>query len=223
VTPTSSVFTAVADAYETAIVDTGKQPELLLLVSFLAAFGFIRTSAHLIRAQVRWWPGNVSVKGTHVHHMVWGILLMLVLGYAALAFAPGAPWRELLAVGFGIGMGLTLDEFALWLDLRDVYWLPEGRKSVDAVIVTAAAGGLLLLGVRIWVDLAAETESALKLLVTGSAAFGVLFAALNAVRGRYVAAAVSLLVPLAGLVLCVALRPRPTSIWTRALARPRRA
>ena len=220
-TPCASVFTAIADAYDKAIVDTGKQAELLLLVAFLVAFGFIRTSAHLIRAQVRWWPGNVDVKGVHVHHMVWGILLMLVLGYAAIAFEPGAPWRELLAVGFGIGMGLTLDEFALWLDLKDVYWLPEGRKSIDAVIVTAAAGALLLLGVRIWVDLAHETESALQLLVTGSAGLGVLLAALNAVKGRYAAAAVSLLVPVVGFVLLVAQPARPTSIWRRVLERRR--
>jgi hypothetical protein len=207
---------AIADAYRTAIVDTGKQSQLLLLVSFLLAFGFIRTSAHLIRAQVSWWPGNVEVHGTHVHHLVWGIVLILVLGYAAIAEAPGSPWRELVAIGFGIGAGLTLDEFALWLDLRDVYWLPEGRKSIDAVILATAAGLLLLLGVRVWIDLADDTERWLKLIVAGSATFGVLFAIVHALRGRYVAAAVSLVLPLAGLVLLVALRPRPRSIWAGA-------
>ncbi|HSD76738.1 MAG TPA: hypothetical protein VLA98_05015 [Solirubrobacteraceae bacterium] len=217
--PAATVLDAIGDAYREAIVDTGRQPELLLLVSFLAAFAFIRTSAHLIRAQVRWWPGNVEVKGTHVHHMVWGILLMLVLGYAAIAFAPGSPWRELLAVGFGVGMGLTLDEFALWLDLRDVYWLPEGRKSIDAVIVAASAGALLLLGVRIWIDLADDTAVALKLLVGGSAAAGVVLALVNALRGRYVAAAASLAVPLAGAALALALRPAPHSIWARVRRR----
>jgi hypothetical protein len=216
VTPSASIFTALADGYQTAIVDTGRQSELLLLVSFLLAFGFIRTSAHLIRAQVPWWPGNVDVGGTHVHHLVWGIVLMLVLGYVTIAFEPGAPWRELLAVGFGIGMGLTLDEFALWLDLRDVYWLPEGRKSIDAVIVAAAVGGLLLLGVRIWIDLAHGAAVVLKLVATGSAAAGVVLAVVNALRGRPVVAAVSLLVPLAGLVLALALPPRPRSIWAHA-------
>jgi hypothetical protein len=216
VTPSASIFTALADGYQTAIIDTGRQSELLLLVSFLLAFGFIRTSAHLIRAQVPWWPGNVDVGGTHVHHLVWGIVLMLVLGYVTIAFEPGAPWRELLAVGFGIGMGLTLDEFALWLDLRDVYWLPEGRKSIDAVIVAAAVGGLLLLGVRIWIDLAHGAAVVLKLVATGSAAAGVVLAVVNALRGRPVVAAVSLLVPLAGLVLALALPPRPRSIWAHA-------
>jgi lysyl-tRNA synthetase class 2 len=219
----ASVFDAISDGYRAGIVDTGKEPELLLLLSFLLAFGFIRTSAHLIRAQVRWWPGNVEVGGRHIHHLVWGIGLVLVLGYAAIALEPGAPWRQVLAIGFGIGMGLTLDEFALWLDLRDVYWLPEGRKSIDAVIVAATAGALLLLGVRIWIDLADDTEAAVKLVVTGSAALGVFFALVNALRGRYVAAAIALVVPLAGLVLSVLLPPRPRSIWARALARrPRR-
>jgi hypothetical protein len=215
----ASVFDAISDGYRAGIVDTGREPELLLLLSFLLAFGFIRTSAHLIRAQVRWWPGNVEVGGRHIHHLVWGIGLLLVLGYAAIAFEPGAPWRQLLAIGFGIGIGLTLDEFALWLELRDVYWLPEGRKSIDAVIVAATAGALLLLGVRIWIDLADDTEAAVKLVVTGSATLGVFFALVNALRGRYVAAALSLVVPLAGLVLWVLLPPSPHSIWARAVAR----
>ena len=217
--PVATVFEAIGDAYQTAIVDTGRQPELLLLVSFLAAFAFIRTSTHLIRAQVKWWPGNVEVHGTHIHHLVWGILLMLVVGYFAIGFAPDSPWRDLLAVAFGIGMGLTLDEFALWLDLRDVYWLPEGRKSIDAVIVAAAGGALLLLGVRIWIDVADRTAAAVELVVTGSAAAGVVIALVNAVRGRYVVAAVSLPVPLAGLVLGAVLRPKPHSIWARVAER----
>jgi hypothetical protein len=69
---------ALASIYQRWIVDTGKQPELFLLLSFLASFGFIRTSAHMIRAQVSWWPGNVSVGGTHVHHLVWPGYLRLL-------------------------------------------------------------------------------------------------------------------------------------------------
>src|SRR3954463_15041495 len=130
----------VADVWQDDIVGDGKLAEFLLLASFLLSWGFIRTSAHMIRAQVRWWPGNVSVKGTHVHHMVFGILAVLFFGYIGLAFGPGSPWREICAVGFGIGMGLTLDEFALWLELRDVYWLPDGRKSIHAVVGTRGAG-----------------------------------------------------------------------------------
>jgi hypothetical protein len=61
---------SVASLYDRAIVDTGRQAELLFFVSFLLSWGFIRTSAHMIRAQVSWWPGNVTVGGTHVHHLV---------------------------------------------------------------------------------------------------------------------------------------------------------
>ena len=152
-------------AYEEWIVDTGKQPELFLLLAFLLSFGFIRTSAHMIRAQVRWWPGNVQVGGTHVHHLVWGILTMLVVGYAAIAFSPDSPLREVLAVLFGIGAGLTMDEFALWLHLEDVYWSEQGRASVDAVIIAAACGALVLLGLRIWIDVALDLAAGVEALI----------------------------------------------------------
>ena len=91
----------------------------------------------MIRAQVSWWPGNVSVGGTHIHHLVWGILLLLIFGWLGIAVAPDSPWREICAVMFGIGTGLTLDEFALWLNLKDVYWEKQGRRSIDAVIIAA--------------------------------------------------------------------------------------
>ena len=84
--------------------------------------------------------------GLHIHHLVWGICLVLIFGFLSIAVRPGAPWGEILAAGFGIGMGLTLDEFALWLRLEDVYWAKEGRASLDAVIVAALVGGLIVLG-----------------------------------------------------------------------------
>jgi hypothetical protein len=209
----------IASVWQDDIVDDGKLAEFLLLVSFLLSWGFIRTSTHMIRAQVKWWPGNVSVKGTHVHHMVFGILAVLFFGYIGLAFGPGSPWRELCAIGFGIGMGLTLDEFALWLDLRDVYWLPEGRKSIDAVIVTGVAGMLLLLGARIWIDAADDTAQLAKIVVGGSFVAGFVLAVVNALRGHRVAAVVSLILPIAGLALWALLRPTPHSIWERVWKR----
>src|SRR3954469_20683815 len=107
----------------------------------------------MIRAQVSWWPGNVQTKGgTHIHHLVWGILLLLIFGYLGLAVAPGSPWREVSAILFGIGMGLTLDEFALWLNLEDVYWAEKGRQSIDAVIVATALLTVTLLGLSFWID-----------------------------------------------------------------------
>jgi hypothetical protein len=170
----ATVWSAVGSAYDDWIVDTGKQPELFLLLAFLCSFGFIRTSAHMIRAQVKWWPGNVEMGGTHVHHLVWGILTALVVGYSAIAFAPGSPLREVLAILFGIGAGLTMDEFALWLNLRDVYWSEKGRASIDAVIVAGACAALVLLGLRIWIDVAEDVEAGVRALVAAGGGLVVL-------------------------------------------------
>ena len=147
------LFNDISRAYERGIQAPGKEAHFLLLLAFLCSFGFIRTSAYMIRAQVSWWPGNVETKGgTHIHHLVWGILLLLVFGYVGIAVAPDSPWREVVAVVFGIGMGLTLDEFALWLNLEDVYWSQKGRQSIDAVIVTVCLLVLTLLGLSFWID-----------------------------------------------------------------------
>jgi hypothetical protein len=146
-------FDDIVEAYQVHIEAAGKETHFLVLCAFLVSFAFIRTSAHMIRAQVSWWPGNVETKGgTHVHHLVWGILLLMVMGYLGLAIDIDTPWLELVAVGFGIGMGLTLDEFALWLHLEDVYWSEKGRQSVDAVIITASLIGISLLGWQLWTD-----------------------------------------------------------------------
>ena len=143
----------IAAAYDREIQVPGKEIHFLILIAFVCSFGFIRGSAHMIRAQVSWWPGNVETKsGTHIHHLVWGILLLLVMGYIGLATEPSSPWLELAAIAFGIGMGLTMDEFALWLNLQDVYWAPKGRQSIEAVVVTTTLLVIALLGLQFWVD-----------------------------------------------------------------------
>ena len=143
----------ITHAYDQRIQIPGKEIHFLILLAFLCSFGFIRGSAHMIRAQVSWWPGNVETKGgTHIHHLVWGILLVITMGYLGLAFDFGDPWLEFVAIAFGIGLGLTLDEFALWLNLEDVYWKDKGRESIDAVVITAALMVLTLLGLQFWID-----------------------------------------------------------------------
>ena len=120
------------------------RPALVAFVAFLISFLFIRTSARLMRSpKVPWWPGSVTTGDLHIHHLVWGIVLMLVAGFISL-MPIDSPWREIVAALFGIGAGLTLDEFALWLRLEDVYWSEEGRQSIDAVIIAATFGGLVL-------------------------------------------------------------------------------
>src|SRR5215216_1952203 len=91
---------SISSLYDRAIVETGKEPELLFLLAFLVTFGFIRTSAHMIRAQVSWWPGNVQLGGTHVHHLVWGICTLLIVGYLMIAVGPRSPWHVVLSTPF---------------------------------------------------------------------------------------------------------------------------
>ena len=93
------------------------------------------------------------MKGRHIHHLVWGILLLLLVGYAWLielgtGAASSSRWMgRLTSMLFGVAAALTLDEFALWLNLRDVYWEREGRESFEAL---ALFGGVLAIGVFGW-------------------------------------------------------------------------
>lgn len=127
------------------IVEPGKLPLLLALASFVLTFLVTRLITRLIRAGKGPF-GNVRAGGVHIHHVVPGIVLTVIGGFAAVAGGRHGFGSCAAAVVFGIGAGLVLDEFALILHLDDVYWSEEGRKSVEVVVVTAALGGLLLLG-----------------------------------------------------------------------------
>jgi hypothetical protein len=208
----------IADAYRDGIVDTGRETEFLFFISFLLTFGFIRTSAHMIRAQVSWWPGNVKVGGTHVHHLVWGILLVLICGYVGVAIHPGDPWRDIVAVLFWVGTGLTLDEFALWLNLKDVYWSKEGRASIDAVMIAAAISGMLLVGLRSWIDVTAQVENAVQAAVGGIGLLGVVLALVNASKEKFGMAIWSILVPVSGIPSAFRLA-KPHSVWAKLFYR----
>ncbi|MDQ3724359.1 MAG: hypothetical protein M3335_00475 [Actinomycetota bacterium] len=124
------------------------QALFLVLVGFILSFAFIRMSTRLMRSpKVPWWPGSiVSEGGVHVHHLVFGIVTMMVAGGAGFASFGNSPLMEISALAFGVGAGLTIDEFALWVYLDDVYWAEEGRSSIDATVIAAAAMMLVLLG-----------------------------------------------------------------------------
>jgi hypothetical protein len=212
------VVASLSSAYQNGIVDTGREPHFLFFVAFLVTFGFIRTSAHMIRAQVKWWPGNVEVGGTHIHHLVWGILLLLICGYVAIAIDPDSPWREIVAVLFGVGTGLTLDEFALWLNLKDVYWEKQGRASIDAVVIATAVSGLLLIGLRGWIDVTTEVADEVQAAVGGAGVIGIVLAVVNAAKEKFGMAIWSVLLPVVGLVGAFRLA-KPRSVWARLFYR----
>lgn len=212
------VMGSVASVYRDGIVDTGRETQFLFFVSFLVSFGFIRTSAHMIRAQVSWWPGNVEVGGTHIHHLVWGILLLLINGYVGVAIHPGDPWRDIVAVLFGIGTGLTLDEFALWLNLKDVYWSKQGRRSIDAVVIAGALSGVVLISLRSWIDLTTDVADVVQAVVGAAGVLGVILALVNAAKEKFGMAVWSILVPVVGLVGAVRLA-KPYSVWAKLFYR----
>jgi hypothetical protein len=205
---------SIGSWFDTYIVDAGKLPAFLFLCAFLLSFGFIRTSAHMIRAQVSWWPGNVEVGGTHIHHLVWGIITILITGWVAITFDPGSPGREIIAVLFGIGTGLTLDEFALWLELKDVYWQEGGRKSIDAVIVAAIIAGFGVLGLTIWVDAADDAFRAVHAVAGLFGIAGLILAAVNFAKEKFVVGAVGLFVLPVAVVGALRLG-KPGSPWSR--------
>ena len=145
VSPSVMPMAWIAGAYGTEIVAAGKESLFLLLVGVVCSFALVRLSVRMIRAQVRWWPGNVTAGDLHIHHVVFGTVTMVVSGVGGFA-VPGAPWHQLFALAFGIGTGLVLDEFALILHLEDVYWAEAGRTSVSVTMLAIVLIGLALLG-----------------------------------------------------------------------------
>lgn len=135
-------------AYEGYTAGSRREAALLNLFSgFAGAFLWARVSTAGIRSG--WWPlGNVRVQGRHIHHYVPGILLAFAAGGTAIVTES----RELetaLAIPFGVGAGLTMDEAALLLELDDVYWLPRGRLSIQVSAATIAVLGATILGMRL--------------------------------------------------------------------------
>ncbi|MEX3656844.1 hypothetical protein ABFW14_17320 [Mycolicibacterium fortuitum] len=130
-------------------------PLLCCLVAFILTFFVTRLVVRYIRRNAgserppKWWqPHNLGHGSVHIHHMVIGVVLVLVSGVTmvTLAVNGGVPEFTVAAVFFGIGAALVLDEFALILHLSDVYWAEDGRTSVDAVFAAVAVAGLLILG-----------------------------------------------------------------------------
>jgi hypothetical protein len=192
-----------------ALDSADQRAGLILLGSMLLSFGFIRFSTRMIRAEVSWWPGNVSPGGLHIHHLVFGILLMMLAGFLNFVIQPYSPWFEILAGVFGVGMGLTLDEFALWLHLEDVYWAEEGRRSVDAVVFAAILGGAVILG---FVPLDASGGSIVAIVF--SVLVSLAICAVVALKGKYSAAVIGMFIPPVAWVAAIRLAT-PGSWWAR--------
>ena len=133
------------------IPDRPRRRMFIASVSFLITFVGVRLIVSLVihnHGPFEW----VMVRGHHIHHLVWGIMILLLVGYGWLldlgrSHSPlSIFFSRLMSVSYGAGAALTLDEFALWLNLDPSdYWSREGRISIDAIIIF---GGIL--GVGAW-------------------------------------------------------------------------
>ena len=177
----------------------------------MVSFAFIRFSTRMIRAQVSWWPGNIDTGGVHVHHMVFGIVLLLLCGFLNFALDPRSPWVEVLAAGFGIGAGLTLDEFALWLHLEDVYWADEGRQSIEATAIAVAIAAMVLLGVAPF-DL--QDQEGDVAVFAGVVIVNLLLVAVVLLKGKLTTAVLAAFIPLLAVIGAIRLA-RPGSPWAQ--------
>jgi hypothetical protein len=139
------------------IVDRGRLPLLCCLLAFILTFFVTRTSVRVIRHRAetgrptRWWqPRNVHIGGVHIHHVTFGVVLVMLSGLTLVTLSINGhePEFTLTATFFGIGAALVLDEYALILHLSDVYWEEDGRTSVDAVFAAVAVAGLLITGLH---------------------------------------------------------------------------
>jgi hypothetical protein len=207
--PMASVF-PIGHIYDLVVADHGRQHAFVILAAMLLSFLAIRTSARMTRA-FTWWPGGVETSGgVHLHHFVWGIFLMLGAGFLGLGLHLGEPGDGIVAAMFGVGAGFTLDEFALWTRMEDVYWSAEGRSSLEAIAVVATIGVLVVIGVRPFeLD---EPGSAVT--VSATIALSLLAAIVAILKGRIVLGAVGVFLVPVGVLGAVRLA-RPGSPWAR--------
>jgi hypothetical protein len=195
------------------VVKHERQYLLMVFAGFILSFGFIRISTRLIRSQrFAWWPGNIERGGVHVHHMVFGIATMTIAGVVSFSLSNTGLAYTLSAFAFGVGIGLTLDEFALWFYVRDVYWENEGRLSVDLVMLSAAVMGIALVFTVPFNLKTSTVDDLIRALLFWIAQFGLMAACLF--KQRFVHGTLGLFVP--GLSLYGAVRlGKPTSPWAR--------
>jgi hypothetical protein len=200
------------------LAETGRLPLFAFFVGVVVGFLFIRLSVRMIRANVRWWPGNVKPGGMHIHHVVFGVVFMLLGGVAGLTIPSDVrSWNSLAAFVFGVGAALVLDEFALILHLDDVYWQQKGRTSIDAVFAAVALTGLLVLGVRpVFVDDAMSARELGLNPVYGVvlSGFSLGLAVVTLLKGKIWTGLIGLFLPILLFVGAIRLA-RPGSPWAR--------
>jgi hypothetical protein len=140
--------------YDRHFGDRRKERQLFSTAAFAVTFGAVRGITHAIRAE-RGPFKNITPGGRHIHHMTFGIAGLLTVGYLWMLETCINQERRssrISAAAYGSSAALTLDEFALWLNLEDVYWAKQGRESIDAVLLFGSLLFLSVLGRGFFVD-----------------------------------------------------------------------
>jgi hypothetical protein len=197
-------------------------PMTWMFLAILITFLITRAVTRLIRSgRGGAGLGNVQIAGNHVHHQVFGILIIIGTGIVLVSATPHGAALSVAAAVFGVGVGLTVDEFALWLHLRDVYWTSEGRVSVDAIFCVLVITGALVGGASFLSGHLGSTAwwSSVALL-----AVNLLLCVICVLKGKIVTGVVGIVVGIVAFVGAVRLA-KPGSWWAtrRYAGRPRRA
>lgn len=209
---------------DTQVVVT--RPVMWLFVAILVTFVVVRSITRYIRwrsdrpapigsdvvARTSSGPiRDIVIGGVHIHHTVIGIFLMLGSGVALIATSPVGDALNAAAIVFGVGVSLTFDEFALWLNLRDVYWQQEGRQSVDAIFCVLAATGALIGGADF---LSGRPGTAAWWVSVAWLLVALVCSVVCLLKGKVLTGVVAVFVPMVGWVGALRLG-KPRSWWAR--------
>jgi hypothetical protein len=157
---------------------------------------------------------NWEIGGIHVHHQVFGIILVMLSGFIEFAYEPHGAGLYVLAALFGVGAALTLDEFALWLYLDDVYWSPEGRKSIDAIVIAITIAAFIAIGAA---PLSPEgTANGVQLAVVVDIAINLALSIITFLKGKPMLGVMSIFLLPCGVVGAIRLA-KPDSYWARRM------
>lgn len=159
-TPKTSLGKRLRSVYHRH-VDYRREVAIRLLLSFVVTFAVVRALTFGIRYHLLPVGNVVTSSGLHIHHYVWGGLIVFLVGFLALTL-DRPQWHPWLAIAFGIGAALVFDEFALLLNLEDVYWAKEGRQSLDAVVIVGVFLTIFLVAQRFWRAAAREVAGWLR-------------------------------------------------------------
>jgi hypothetical protein len=206
-------------------VDAGPSfhPMMWMFLAILVTFLVTRTVTRLIRSGSGGGAGlgNVTIAGNHIHHQVFGILIIIGTGIVLVSETPQGSALDAAAAVFGIGVGLTVDEFALWLHLEDVYWAHEGRKSVDAIFCLLVITGTLIGGVSFLTGRVGTTAWWSSIAVI---AVNLVLCVICMLKGKVVTGVVGIVISVVAIVGAIRLA-KPESWWAvrRYAGHPRRA